>query len=117
MPYSPEYLRALGTALNWALVPKPRRDLPGIRVAFWASDAFICRRRLGLQFMEVPRDPMLPKNREVTKWGEIIHGEYLHRLRAAPGLAVLGHEQLPDFLEHGSNRRGHQLISDSRNTI
>lgn len=97
MSYSPEYLRALSTALNWTLVPKPRRDPPGIRVAFWASDAFICRRRLGLQFMEVPRDPLPPKNREVTKWGEIIHAEYLQRLRSTPGLAVLGHEQLLDF--------------------
>jgi len=58
MPHIPEYLRALSTALNWALVPEPRCDPPRTRVAFWASDAFICRRRLGLQFMEVPRDPM-----------------------------------------------------------
>lgn len=97
MSHSPKYLRALATALNWALVPKPRRDPPGIRVAFWASDAFICRRRLGLQFMEVPRDPLPPKTHEVTKWGEIIHAEYLQRLRGTPGLAVLGHEQLLDF--------------------
>jgi CRISPR/Cas system-associated exonuclease Cas4 (RecB family) len=97
MPYSHEYLRALGTALNWALVPKARREPPGIRVAFWASDAFICRRRLGLQFMEVPRDPLPPKTREVTKWGDVIHAEYLDRLRHTPGLAVLGHEQRLDF--------------------
>ena len=97
MPYSHGYLRALGTALNWALVPKPRRDPPGIRVTFWASDAFICRRRLGLQFMEVPRDPLPPKIREVTKWGEVIHAEYLQRLRAATGLAVLGHERKLEF--------------------
>ncbi len=97
MSYSHEYLRALGTALNWALVPKPRRDPPAIRVAFWASDAFICRCRLGLQFMEVPRDPLPPKIRAVTKWGEVIHAEYLQRLRAAPGLAVLGHEQKLEF--------------------
>lgn len=97
MTYSSEYLCALSTALNWALVPKPRRDPPGIRVTFWASDAFICRRRLGLQFMEVPRDPLPPKSREVTKWGEVIHTEYLHRLCATPGLAVLGHEQRLEF--------------------
>ena len=58
MPHVPEYLRALSTALNWALLTKPRRDPPGIRVAFWASHTFVSRRRLGLQFMEVPRDPM-----------------------------------------------------------
>lgn len=97
MPYSHEYLRALATGLNWALVPKPRHDPPGIRVAFWASDAFICRRRLGLQFVEVPRDPLPPKIREVTKWGEVIHAEYLQRLRAALGLSVLGHEQKLEF--------------------
>ena len=54
----PSSLYALSTALNWALVAKPRRDPPGIRVAFRTSDTFVCRRRLGLQFMKVPRDPM-----------------------------------------------------------
>src|SRR5207247_1420823 len=38
-----------------------------------------------------------PKIREVTKWGEVIHAEYLQRLRAAPGLAVLGHEEKLEF--------------------
>ena len=43
MPYASEYLRALSTALNWALVLKPRRDPPGIRGAFWASaDEYPC---------------------------------------------------------------------------
>ena len=77
----PSSLYALSTALNWALVAKPRRDPPGIRVAFWASDVFICRRRLGRHFMD--GYPMPTKNREVTKWGEIIHGEYLDCLRIA----------------------------------
>src|SRR5256712_1724917 len=97
MPYPHEYCGAAATAQNWGLSPNQRRAPPGIRVTFWASDAFICRRRLGLQFMEVPRDPLPPKIREVTKWGEVIHAEYLQRLRAAPGLAVLGHEQKVEF--------------------
>lgn len=91
--HSTGYLRALATALHLALTVPDDGQARFIRVRFYASDAFMCRRRLGLQFMEIPRDPVPPRGRDVRRRGETIHEEYRQRLLTARGIRVLEHER------------------------
>lgn len=87
------FLQALACALDRALVHGIVQRPPLIRQRFWASDAFSCRRRVGLQFMETPRDPVPPRTHELWHWGRVIHRAYADRLRATPGIRILGEEQ------------------------
>lgn len=95
--HSVDYLQALATALNWALAIRDDAQPRSVRVRFYASDAYMCRRRLGLQFMEIPRDPIPPRYRDVRRRGETIHEEYRHRLLAARGIRVLKNEHTVDI--------------------
>lgn len=97
MVHSTDYLRALATALHWALTAPDDAQARSVRVRFYASDAFMCRRRLGLQFMEIPRDPIAPRYRDVRRRGETIHEEYHKRLLAARGIRVVEHERTIGF--------------------
>lgn len=97
MIHSVDYLRALATALNWALTAPDDGQARSIRVKFYASDAYMCRRRLGLQFMEIPRDPVAPRYRDVRRRGGTIHEEYRQRLLTARGIRVVEHERTIEF--------------------
>lgn len=97
MVHSTDYLRALATALHWALTAPDDGRVRSVRVRFYASDAFMCRRRLGLQFMEIPRDSIAPRYRDVRRRGETIHEEYRQRLLAARGIRLVDHERTVEF--------------------
>lgn len=47
--------------------------------------------------MEIPRDPVPPRYRDVRRRGETIHEEYRQRLLAARGIQVLKHEHTVDI--------------------
>jgi len=86
---------ALDRALRAAAV-EPELSRPrSMRTAFWPSDLMTCRRRTGLSFLEVERDPPEPRIIESRTWGNLFHSEYYRRLSALQdrGFKVLATEQ------------------------
>lgn len=98
-PYLETLARMAGAALDRALsqqltqreTSRPRL----IRTAFWPSDLFTCRRKVGLAFREVPRDEATPRLLEVRHWGNVFHEEYYRRLAGlgAAEFRILATEQ------------------------
>lgn len=94
-----ETARLCAAALDRALrasVVEPELSRPrSMRTAFWPSDLLTCRRRTGLSFLEVERDPPEPRVVESRTWGNLFHAEYYRRLGALEdrGIRVLATEQ------------------------
>ena len=85
---------ALDRALSQQLTQRETNRPRLIRTAFWPSDLFTCRRKVGLAFREVARDEATPRLLEVRHWGNVFHEEYYRRLAGqAAEFRILATEQ------------------------